>query len=253
MDWCRLSTSFYLDIALLRAGESAEVLFLRCLAYAGAQESGGVIPNEVIPMLTPTKTKARVDALVREGLLVREETGVRVRSWDRWQESLDVESERRRKDRERKVRERAIARELSLVPSLDEPPSSLDASQDAVQKDPRTVYSKKPRIEVEVEVEETSSPRARRTRKADTDAPDVFPITESMRDWGRQHAPLVDGTKQTRQFLDHHRAKGSVFKDWTAAWRTWMGNAQSYAERDRAASGIVVNADPATEWKRMTR
>lgn len=110
--------------------------------------------------------------------------------------------------------------------------------------------------------EESSLTRARLTPTADTQtaktrratpAPEDLTITESMRDWGRQHAPLIDGTKQTRQFLDHHRAKGSVFKDWTAAWRTWMGNAQSYAERDRSAAGIVVNADPATEWKRMTR
>ncbi|HZM36547.1 MAG TPA: hypothetical protein VFC18_18945 [Burkholderiales bacterium] len=28
--------------------------------------------------------------------------------------------------------------------------------------------------------------------------------------------------QQTEHFLDHHKAKGSRFSDWNAAWRTWM-------------------------------
>ncbi len=110
MDWCRLTTNYYLDGALLRAGEAAEVLFLRCIAYSGAQETRGLVPKHVLPMLTPAKTQPRLAALLREGLLVDEGDHVRLRSWDRHQERLDAESERRRKDRERKVAERVRRR-----------------------------------------------------------------------------------------------------------------------------------------------
>ena len=69
-------------------------------------------------------------------------------------------------------------------------------------------------------------------RKRATSTPDLFPISDEMAAWGREHAPLVvDPRAETAKFLDHHRAKGSTFKDWQAAWRTWMRNAQTYAER----------------------
>jgi uncharacterized protein YdaU (DUF1376 family) len=32
-----------------------------------------------------------------------------------------------------------------------------------------------------------------------------------------------------RRFRDHHLARGTVFKDWDAAWRTWLGNARAFA------------------------
>lgn len=31
------------------------------------------------------------------------------------------------------------------------------------------------------------------------------------------------------RFSDHHRARGSAFKDWDAAWRTWLRNARKFA------------------------
>lgn len=33
------------------------------------------------------------------------------------------------------------------------------------------------------------------------------------------------------RFADHHRARGTVFKDWDAAWRTWLGNARKFGSR----------------------
>lgn len=32
-------------------------------------------------------------------------------------------------------------------------------------------------------------------------------------------------------FCDHHRAKGSVMLDWTAAWRTWVSNDKKFSSR----------------------
>ncbi len=144
MDWCRLTTNYYLDGAVLRAGEAAEVLFLRCIAYSGAQETRGLVPKHVLPMLAPGKTQARLNALLREGLLVDEGAHVRLRSWDRHQERLNVEAERRRKDRERKADERRRVRA-----------ESTDTSTDTSTDRPRTVRAESARIEVEVEEDKT--------------------------------------------------------------------------------------------------
>jgi DNA-binding transcriptional MocR family regulator len=34
------------------------------------------------------------------------------------------------------------------------------------------------------------------------------------------------------QFRNYHIAKGSTFKNWDAAWRTWLGNARKFAGRN---------------------
>ena len=44
------------------------------------------------------------------------------------------------------------------------------------------------------------------------------------------------------QFRNYHHAKGSTFKDWDAAWRTWLGNARKFARSRPARSGGGHNA-----------
>jgi biotin operon repressor len=63
-------------------------------------------------------------------------------------------------------------------------------------------------------------------------APDVFPITDEMRVWARENNIRTNLQAETEQFLDHHRAKGSTFKDWRAAWRTWMRNTAKFQRSD---------------------
>jgi hypothetical protein len=73
----------------------------------------------------------------------------------------------------------------------------------------------------------------RGSRKRATQAPDSIDITDTMREWATTKASGVDLDAETERFLDHHRAKGSTFKDWTAAWRTWMSRAASYSSNVR--------------------
>jgi hypothetical protein len=62
--------------------------------------------------------------------------------------------------------------------------------------------------------------------------PDPFVVTEELVDWAKMETPLVNTTLETPKFVDWHKSKGSKYKDWTAAWRNWMRNAQNYAIRD---------------------
>lgn len=151
MDWCRLTTDYYLDAAVLRAGEAAEVLFLRCIAYSGAQETRGRIPKHVLPMLTPKGTTARVRALLAEGLVTDDGDALVLKSWERIQEALDTEAERRRRDRERKQRDRDAKK-------------SADTSKESSADAPQNIRPENPRIEVEVEGE-----KEQHLRSADAD------------------------------------------------------------------------------------
>lgn len=60
--------------------------------------------------------------------------------------------------------------------------------------------------------------------KTATAIPDEFPLTDEMIAFARQQGCNGNIQAVTEAFLDYHRAKGSRFKDWPAAWRTWIRN-----------------------------
>lgn len=164
MEWVKLSArpAFYLDGALLRAGEAAEVLFVRGLAHCGSVESGGRIDKTVVPMLVQTKVEARANALCREGLWSDEGAHYLVRSWVKHQDSHDIEVDRRRSDRDRKRKERERRKQEAgqeRDTSRDSPVTSRGQSDDVTPLE----------VEVEVEVEKDTPPRKRgaRTRAAE--------------------------------------------------------------------------------------
>lgn len=80
-----------------------------------------------------------------------------------------------------------------------------------------------------------------------TDAPEAIEITEAMRAWFRKsfgEVPSREVLSQTQLFLDHHRAQGSRFRDWTAAWRKWMRNWRT--EFGKRVPEIQSNGRPRT-------
>lgn len=60
---------------------------------------------------------------------------------------------------------------------------------------------------------------------------------------GTEAAVIVAGWRdaerihQLDQFRDHHRAKGSKFSDWNAAWGTWVRNSVRFARQSPASEG----------------
>lgn len=121
MEYVRLYTQYDQDPAVLAAGEAAEILFLRGIAYAGRAETGGFIPDAQLPRLCPKGSRSRAARLVSEGLWMRleGEKGYRIRSWSKLQENHDALAQRRRSDRERKARERARRHQESADVSRD--------------------------------------------------------------------------------------------------------------------------------------
>lgn len=88
---------------------------------------------------------------------------------------------------------------------LPNPPSepSLCSGSDA----PRKAKRAKPKTQISEDAQPTE-----RDRKAAEDAGLGLELFRS--EW--------------RAFRDHHRAKGSLMADWSAAWRTWLGRMPQY-------------------------
>ena len=87
--------------------------------------------------------------------------------------------------------------------------------------------------------------RKREARKRATPAPESFAITEELRSWVQSNDLCdVDLKAETEKFLDHHRSKGSSFKDWTAAWRNWIRRAEEWGRSNRGNSPAQVKVPP---------
>jgi len=82
-----------------------------------------------------------------------------------------------------------------------------------------------------------------RKPRASKKVPADFAVTDEMREWAIESAPLVDWQRETDKFRDwefkHPRT------DWSATWRTWMRKAQEDKENrapgsGRTASGVAL-------------
>ncbi len=47
----------------------------------------------------------------------------------------------------------------------------------------------------------------------------------------------VDLQAELANFLDHHAARGTVFKDWQAGFRTWLRNAVKFGQQRGQGAG----------------
>ena len=59
---------------------------------------------------------------------------------------------------------------------------------------------------------------------------DPFVLGDGLREAIALKHPSLDIDEQVEAFVDFHTAKGSVFKSWDAAFRTWCRNAVKFAE-----------------------
>jgi len=59
---------------------------------------------------------------------------------------------------------------------------------------------------------------------------DNYEPSEELRTHLTEKYPGLDFDETLEAFIDHHTAKGSTFKDWDAAVRTWWRNAKKWSE-----------------------
>lgn len=72
--------------------------------------------------------------------------------------------------------------------------------------------------------------KAVRVKKVPTTIPDDFEITPEMRAWADKAVPMLDIDFELSRFIDRCLAKGTVYADWVAGWRTQMKNAVEWGQ-----------------------
>ena len=104
-----LSANYYDDDAVIAAGERAEVLFTRGLAFAARKPCDGFISDLQLTTFRLSGVKARAARLVEVGLWERVEddllgagTGYRITAWLKHNASKAEIEDKQRKDADRK-------------------------------------------------------------------------------------------------------------------------------------------------------
>lgn len=100
-----LSAHYYKDDAIAEAGEKAELLYVRGLAFCADVLKDGHISDIQLSRFVGVgmrDAKARAEKLVEVGLWERNDNGYVVTNWRKWNLSKEEIAEKQRKDAERK-------------------------------------------------------------------------------------------------------------------------------------------------------
>jgi len=84
-------------------------------------------------------------------------------------------------------------------------------------------------------------------RKPETPCPASGASAGELRDWAEGWKIPV-GHGEFIGFLEHHRKSDARWRDWAAAWRTWLRNAPLFARGAQRAGAIVQSGDNRA-WK----
>jgi len=69
-------------------------------------------------------------------------------------------------------------------------------------------------------------------KRPETDLPEGWvPSDRNISDAEAKDFTAQEINDEADRFRDYHAAKGTRFRDWDAAWRTWLGNARKFAAR----------------------
>lgn len=230
MDWVKLGSSYFLDVAIACLDDAGEVMFLRGLAYCGASESGGFIPAAALPALGRRNQAKTADALVVAGKWEQVLGGYQVVQWQKWQSELEALIGRRKKEAARKRRARAAGQSA---------PEPLDVSADAGADNGGTESRGEEETTTQPVVVRSTSP-TRRTRVT----ADWRPSSGAWL-WAAGQFPGHDLERELEQFRDYHTGKGNVMASWDAAWRTWMRNTQTFQPSRSTPPAVADAMEPA--------
>lgn len=84
--------------------------------------------------------------------------------------------------------------------------------------------------------------------KRATGLPDDFALSDASIAYAKERGVPITTTLD--EFRNHHTSKGSVFKDWQAAWRTWCGNAVKFGLGGKPQADPTPKIDTSVESQR---
>jgi hypothetical protein len=84
--------------------------------------------------------------------------------------------------------------------------------------------------------------------KRSSSLPDGFALTDDDVEYAVSR--FIDYATEFEGFVNFHKSKGTLMKDWRAAWRTWVGNAVKFgkARAPSKQAGPVFNPNDKSTW-----
>lgn len=259
MTWFRIDDGLHKHRKRIRAGLTMEgfaALGLWTIAgsWSSDELTDGWIPDDVVDYLAPGIGQQLAERLEYAGLWERVtrdgEKGWQFHDWTDHQPTREQvlaeraaaalrqkrarERAKERRDKEgQEGQEQAASRRDSRVtnaethggvtPAVTVPPTRPDPTRPIEEPPSEVLFGN---------TEPSKPAKKPRTTKAATRIPDDFTVTPEMVAWASEKTPLVNVERETDQFKDYWQAatRNATKRDWEAAWRTWMRNAQQRAE-----------------------
>lgn len=175
-----LAATYFVDDDVMEAGEEAELLFVRGLAFcAGNPASDGYITDKQVARVVGagmSDLAERVQALVQVGLWERLPGGYNVRSWLKWNKSAVELGRHRARDRDRKSGEKVADPQADEdVERAAEANAGLVEFQTDSDDVPHGIHTEEG---VEPDRESTPDSEQGGIRNDDTAKPDSVPLTQ---------------------------------------------------------------------------
>jgi hypothetical protein len=213
-------------------------LWVLALAWCGEHETDGRIPRNVVRLLAARpRSRVVVATLVEAGVWTEAEDGYQIHDFAQWQEVRADKDARRDLWRSDKQERRGhVQRDSNGTFSAVQTDNTRTA--DGVRgvstvRDPdpeRDPDPPPPLRGVPPPVDSVVKPK--RAKPGMACPPSAATAAEIGR-WLSLHGfPDPDGDREFAKFLDHHRAKRTIFADWPAAWRNWKRRAAEWSSRD---------------------
>jgi len=175
-------------------------------------------------------SRAKTELTERESRISHSRKGAEVTNQKKHEKSKDgPRSTERQTDRSTDEKEALRARVPEPEPDIEGFQPSIGA-QDALDLDPA---HDPPAPEDQPPPAEKPSPpaKSRRSRQRSAIAPDQQPTESDRRAAAANDLDPATFRAEWARFRDHHLAHGSLMADWSAAWRTWLGNIGRFAPR----------------------
>lgn len=228
------------DRAIRAAGANAELLYLRALAFARANRTGGVIEDFDLDELGTGIPDAADSAatLVRVGLWVTSGAGWLIRSWEKWNPANASESGTFGNHKRWHLARGLVAPNcphcLQEQPESSPPNRPDDSPRIAPMIAPISGgIAEESRREENREEEKREEERVASQAKRARALPPGWQPDEAVATAIRAELPDIDLAAEHTKFCDHFTANGKPMKDWDAAWRNWMRRATQFAPTTR--------------------
>lgn len=258
MIYARIDVNIITHEKALVAGVEALGLWTWGMCYAQLHETDGRLPRvAVLSALAGRRNIMLAKRLVEAGLWSANEDG----SWSIWnytRKNQTAEEIAARKEAGKKANAERQARWRNARVTQSNATVSALRGVTVTGLEPTPEPEPEPTPEPDLEIGAGSASAApppepvtsiRSRRKPETPCPESGASAGDLRDWAdRWKIPIGHG--EFNHFLDHHRKSDRRFRDWTAAWRTWLSNAPKFATRTLFnRPGAIVQPGDNRAWK----